>query len=335
MGLVRKLYLNVQAIFMLLFIVSTLLAVLPVLTTVYLVLRPISQTSYLWFASTIQGSWICLLVFLLETVLNVELRITGSLPTKDPSLFISNHLTHDWVVIYSTAFRSGTLATVRVIIKNSIKYVPFIGMSIAMCYWPFVSRDFNKDVVILGKLFGVYKAAKLPAHIWIFPEGTRLTPAKLKSSQEHAEAKGYPVWKNVMLPRYRGFVTALNSMKATFKYICDVTIQYEGWGRGSSSLKPPGFWQIVTTDRAHRHTLHVHIQKHNMTDVPEDDEGRQKWLMDTWSRKEKLLQDFQSTKQFPGPNLTAKKYPLFSILKHVLAWAAYALIVASIVAPYF
>jgi 1-acyl-sn-glycerol-3-phosphate acyltransferase len=330
MGALRKLFLNVQAILMLLFVAVTLLAILPVLTVVYLIMRPIAQTKYLWFASTIQGSWICLLVFLLEYIANVELRITGSLPTKEPSLFISNHLTHDWVVIYSTAFRTGTLSTVRVIIKNSIKYVPFIGVSIAMCYWPFVSRDFNKDVVILGKLFGLYKAAMLPAHIWIFPEGTRLTPSKLKSSQEHAAQKGYPVWNNVMLPRYRGFVTALNSMKATFKYICDVTIQYEGW----SGLKPPGFWQIVTSDRRRRHTMHVHIQKHNMADVPEDDEGRQQWLKDTWTRKEKLLQDFQGTKTFPGANLTAKKIPLPVILKHVIGWAVYTIVVASIVLPY-
>lgn len=304
---------GVKAVLVVLFLIMTLIPILPIMCLVYVVVRPFSKVTYLKFASFIQMSWLSVEVFVVEDICNIKLRITGDLPSHEPALCISNHVTHDYVMIYSLAFRTGTLAHTRAIIKNSIKYTPFLGPCIAMCYWPFISRDFKKDIKVLGRLFRLYKQAEMPAQIWIFPEGTRLSPDKLKSSQEHAAKKGYPVWNNVMLPKYRGFCTALDSMKETFRLMNDVTIQFDGWGHC------PGLWDMLATDTRTPHALHIHIKRYKISDVPEDEEGRQQWLMDRFQEKETLIEQFKKTKLFPGKEI-AKKYPLSKIIIHPLVW---------------
>lgn len=313
MSFVSKAYYQLKGICLVIFLCMTLTPILPVMCIVWLILRPFSQVAYLKFASWLQWSWLSVEVFIFEDVCGIKIRMTGDMPAREPALCISNHLSHDYVMIYSLAHRVGTLGQTRALIKNSIKYIPFLGPAINMCYWPFVTRNFQKDIRNLKKLFGLYSEAEMPAQIWIFPEGTRMAADKKKASQEYAKAKGYPVWENVLLPKYRGFCTALDSMKDTFQTIRDVTIQFEGWECGV-----PGFWDMITSDSSPK-TLHIHIVKHKLSDVPDDEPGRQKWLIDRFQEKETLIEGFKKNKQFPGKSLM-KKYPLSDIILHPLVW---------------
>lgn len=316
MAFLARLYFSVKAIVVILFLCMTLAPIVPIMCLVWVIVRPFSRVVYLKFASFLQMSWLSVEVFTFEILSNVKLRITGDVPTPEPALCISNHITHDYVMIYSLAYRTGTLADTRAIIKNSIKYTPFLGPAVYMCYWPFISRNFQKDIRTLKSLFKLYREADMPAQIWIFPEGTRLAEDKLKSSQEYAAKKGYPVWNNVMLPKYRGFSTALDSMKETFHRINDVTIQFEGW----PDERIPGLWDIFAADTRVPHTLHIHIKRHNIADVPENDEGRQKWLMDRFEEKEALINDYKkNNRRFPGKELSMN-IVLSQIIVHPLVW---------------
>lgn len=268
----------------------------------------------------VQGSWLSNMVFLMENFLGIQLQVHGEFPGAEPALVLANHLTHDWAPMYCMCFRTGMLAYVRTVIKKSASYIPFFGWGMTFCFWPFVSRDFAKDEKTLGKLFQMYSRCKLPVQLWIFPEGTRRTPAKLKSSQEYAASKGYPVWKHVMLPRHRGFITAVNSLKGVVSVLYETTLQYEGWG-----AEAPSFWGIVTTSPNKPHIMHVHIKRIPISEVPADDEGKQKWLMDSFARREALIEGFQRTKSFPGRNL-AKKYKFSKILPHLLLWNILAIV---------
>eukprot|EP00331_Platyophrya_macrostoma_P000200 CAMPEP_0176407270 /NCGR_PEP_ID=MMETSP0127-20121128/1322_1 /TAXON_ID=938130 /ORGANISM="Platyophrya macrostoma, Strain WH" /LENGTH=332 /DNA_ID=CAMNT_0017786465 /DNA_START=54 /DNA_END=1049 /DNA_ORIENTATION=+ len=313
MSILTRLYYNIKAAIVLSFLAMTLSPLVPTMGIVYILVRPFSKVTYLKFASFIQMSWLSVEVFLVEDVCGIKMRVTGDLPSREPALCISNHLTHDYVMIYSLGYRMGTLAHTRAIIKNSIRYTPFLGPAIWMCYWPFVSRDFKKDIKNLKSLFSLYRDAKMPAQIWIFPEGTRLTPSKLRSSQEYAAAKGYPVWKNVMLPKYRGFCTALDSMKETFRLVNDYTIQFEGWNG------VPGLWQMLSSDSSKPHTVHVHIKRHQIADVPEDEEGRHQWLIARFNEKEELLEQFKTDKRFPGQEIT-RKHAVKDIIVHPIVF---------------
>jgi 1-acyl-sn-glycerol-3-phosphate acyltransferase len=315
MGLAR----NILAVALHIYLVITLACPILILSVVW-AFQLVNERLSLTLACMIQGSWLCNMVFLIEEFLGIQLQVHGAFPSAEPALVLANHLTHDWLAIYTMGFRNGMLPFVRTVIKKSASYIPFFGWGMTFCFWPFVSRDFKKDERVLGKLFQLYSRCKEPVQLWIFPEGTRLTPAKLASSQEYAKSKGYPVWKHVMLPRHRGFTTAVNALKGVVSVIYETTLQYEGWG-GTA----PSFWGIVTTNPAKRHVIHVHIRRIPISEVPEEDEAKQKWLMESFARREALIENFQRTKSFPGQNL-AKKYKLSKILPHVILWNVIALV---------
>jgi len=273
----------------------------------------LGERLYLQMAKFWQESYLVQLVFCLEGCVNIKLRVTGTKPVSEPALVLANHQTHDWVVMYSMAIRTGTLGLVRTVIKKVISYVPGFGWGMWMCYWPFVSRNYNKDVAVLKNLFAAYKRHTLPVQLWLYAEGTRLTPSKLKDSQEYAKSKGYPVWNHVMLPKHRGFTMACDSLKGVVSIIHELTLSYEGWG------KPPGLWDIVTTNRSKPHVMHVHMKRTPLEDVPADEEGKKQWLMDCFARKEALLEEYAKNGKFPGPDMTPD-FSVGSCLPHLMGW---------------
>ena len=98
--------------------------------------------------------------------------------------------------------------------------------------WPLVSssRDGQKDQEYLINLFRRYKQQKLPLVLWLFAEGTRLTPKKLAASQKYAAETGKPHLRHVMMPRYKAFVASALGLRGVVDYVYDATLAYDGWG---------------------------------------------------------------------------------------------------------
>ncbi|KAK8630327.1 hypothetical protein V6N13_079125 [Hibiscus sabdariffa] len=64
----------------------------------------------------------------------------------------------------------------------------------------------------------------MPFWLIIFVEGTRLSPDKLLEAQAFASSKGYPIPKNVLIPKTKGIVTAVQNLRSFVPAIYDVTI---------------------------------------------------------------------------------------------------------------
>lgn len=308
----------IRGALLLLYMAITACAACVILIPLFCVIRPFSETFFVRFVCWLQSSFIMQIVFFLEVVVGMKIRVTGELPAHEGALVISNHLTHDWVCMYGVAYRMGTLGFVRTVIKKIVSYVPGFGWAMRMCYWPFVSRDFNRDEKVLRKLFTLYKASESPVQVWIFPEGTRFSARKLQASQAYAASKGYPVWKHVMLPKHRGFSLAVASLEGCIAAVHEVTLSYAGWRRPS-----PGLWDIVTTDGGARdYVMHVNLRRVPISVVPRDEEGQKAFLMDCFARKEVLLEYFSKNKCFPGTAVveveSSKAGPL---VMPVVCWA--------------
>lgn len=292
-----------------------LILIMPMLVVLYFTVYPFSPFAYVRLICFLQGSWLQSLVFYMETICGLQVRLTGDAPVYEPALFLSNHLTHDWIAIYCQGCRSGSLGVIRTVIKKSLLLFPGFGAGMWMCQWPFVTRNYNKDIRVLSKLFNLYKGAKIPVQLWIFPEGTRMTPKKLKESQDYQKEKGYPVWNNVLLPRHRGFTLALNSLMGVITHISEITIWYEGY------KKPiPELIDLVGESPSKKHVLHIHQNRVPISAVPLDEEGRQKWLLESFARKEALLEYRKQHGQFPGKALP-NNYGTRNSLPHITAWS--------------
>ena len=51
--------------------------------------------------------------------------------------------------LYFMALSQGVLGGVRTVVKKSFQYVPVFGWSMWACYWPFISRDFKKVIILI------------------------------------------------------------------------------------------------------------------------------------------------------------------------------------------
>ncbi|KAL8156452.1 hypothetical protein AgCh_001518 [Apium graveolens] len=118
---------------------------------------------------------------------------------KEHALVISNHRSDiDWLVGWILAQRSGCLGSALAVAKKSSKYLPS----------------------------GLRQLRHFPRPFWLalLPEGTRFTQAKLEASQEYASAAGLPIPRNVLIPRTKGFVSAVKNLRSFVPAIYNITI---------------------------------------------------------------------------------------------------------------
>eukprot|EP00211_Chloroparvula_japonica_P016658 CAMPEP_0119155208 /NCGR_PEP_ID=MMETSP1310-20130426/51627_1 /TAXON_ID=464262 /ORGANISM="Genus nov. species nov., Strain RCC2339" /LENGTH=288 /DNA_ID=CAMNT_0007147797 /DNA_START=311 /DNA_END=1178 /DNA_ORIENTATION=+ len=240
---------------------------------------------------------------------NCKLVVTGdALPKGESSLCIVNHQEIDWLPAYVLSADQGVLGSFRTIIKKSVSYIPVVGWTMYLAYWPFISRDFAKDGPYLERLFKVYKASDMPLNLWLYPEGTRQTPKGLKNSQEYARKNGYPVFDNVLLPRPKGFIVTRHCLKGTVDYVYDMAFAYKGW----EGQKCPSVTGFIMRDPRKRYEIHVDVRRIPLSSLPEDDGELKQWLLDSFARKDKLLSEFYKTGAFAGDDGTSKCHPDFS-----------------------
>jgi lysophosphatidic acid acyltransferase/lysophosphatidylinositol acyltransferase len=80
--------------------------------------------------------------------------------------------------------------------------------------------------VCLNLQSGLQRLSDFPRPFWLalFVEGTRFTEAKLKAAQEYAASSELPIPRNVLIPRTKGFVSAVSNMRSFVPAIYDMTV---------------------------------------------------------------------------------------------------------------
>lgn len=63
-----------------------------------------------------------------------------------------------------------------------------------------------------------------PCWVWMFPEGTRLTPARLAASATFQRDRGLEPMSRVLYPRMKGFTSLWRGLEHSCGGVIDVTI---------------------------------------------------------------------------------------------------------------
>ncbi|XVF19261.1 hypothetical protein REPUB_Repub11eG0094700 [Reevesia pubescens] len=135
----------------------------------------------------------------------------------------------------------------------------------------------------------------MPFWMTIFVEGTRLTPDKLFEAQTFASSKGLPIPKNVLIPKTKGFVTAVQSLRSFVPALYDVTIAIP---------KGHPFPTLLRFFKKQPCMVKVHIKRYSMKELPESDEGIAQWCRNRFIAKDALLEKFAATDTFDEEEIT-------------------------------
>jgi len=214
------------------------------------------------------------------------------IPMRENAFLISNHLTIlDWAFLFSVAGRRGRLGALKFFAKKSIAWVPGFGWGLFLLDSLLISRNWLADQSLINNTFAKLRSRRLPFWVVSFLEGTRLTPSKLKASQEYAKKKDLPHLNNVLLPRTKGFIATITSLRDEFDAVYDLTYAYEG-------NKTP-----TITDLAMRRIpdLHFYVRRYPISEMPTDEKGLADWCMRIWTEKDALIDEFKATGSFPRP----------------------------------
>ncbi|GER52494.1 1-acylglycerol-3-phosphate acyltransferase [Striga asiatica] len=282
----------------------------------FLLIRPFSKSTYRRINREVTELLWLELVWLVDWWAGVKIELFGDseafkLMGKEHALVICNHKSDiDWLVGWILAQRSGCLGSSLAVMKKSSKFLPVIGWSMWFSEYLFLERNWAKDESTLKS--GLQRLRDFPRPFWLalFVEGTRFTQAKLLAAQEYASSTGLPVPRNVLIPRTKGFVTAVSQMRPFVPAVYDFTIAIP-----KTSPAPT----ILRIFNGQSSVVHIHLKRHLMKDLPESDDAVAKWCKDAFVAKDKLLDKHNAENSF-GEERQNTGRPVKSLLV-VCSWA--------------
>ena len=144
-------------------------------------------------------------------------------------MLLNNHnFEIDFLCGWTMCERFGVLGSSKVLAKRELLCVPLIGWTWYFLEIVFCKRKWeeDRDTVIEG----LRRLADYPEYMWflLYCEGTRFTETKHRISMEVAASKGLPPLKYHLLPRTKGFTTAVQCLRGTVAAIYDVTLNFRG-----------------------------------------------------------------------------------------------------------
>uniref|UniRef100_A0A2C9VDH1 Phospholipid/glycerol acyltransferase domain-containing protein n=1 Tax=Manihot esculenta TaxID=3983 RepID=A0A2C9VDH1_MANES len=196
----------------------------------FVLIRPLSKSTYRTINRALAELLWLELVWVFDWWAGVKVQLftdkeTFSLMGKEHALLVPNHRSDvDWLVGWVLAQRAGCLGSALAVMKKSSKVLPVIGWSMWFSEYLFLERSWAKDESTLKS--GLQQLKDFPRPFWLalFVEGTRFTQAKLLAAQEYATSAGLPIPRNVLIPRTKGFVSAVSNMRSFVPAIYDVTV---------------------------------------------------------------------------------------------------------------
>ncbi|KAM9089637.1 1-acyl-sn-glycerol-3-phosphate acyltransferase gamma isoform 2-T8 [Megaptera novaeangliae] len=199
-----------------------------------LVLWPVNKQLYRRLNCRLAYSLWSQLVMLLEWWSCTECTLFADRATvghfgKEHVVIILNHnFEIDFLCGWTMCERFGVLGSSKVLAKRELLYVPLIGWTWYFLEIVFCKRKWEEDRDAVIK--GLRRLAGYPEYVWflLYCEGTRFTEKKHRVSMEVAASKGLPVLKYHLLPRTKGFTTAVQCLRGTVAAVYDVTLNFRG-----------------------------------------------------------------------------------------------------------
>ncbi|XP_030487976.2 1-acyl-sn-glycerol-3-phosphate acyltransferase 3 isoform X2 [Cannabis sativa] len=167
--------------------------------------------------------------------------------------------------------------------------IEIIGWSMWFCDYVFLERNWAKDESILKSGFQRLEDFPMPFWLALFVEGTRFTQQKLAVAQHYATARGLPVPKNVLIPRTKGFVSAVSHMRSFVPAIYDCTVAIP------TNQSPPTLLRMFGGKPS---VVKVQIRRHLMHEIPETEDGMAQWCRDVFVTKDALLEKYFTKGKF-------------------------------------
>ncbi|TQN72402.1 putative acyltransferase, partial [Colletotrichum shisoi] len=268
----------------------------------------ITAMTHMWSNSTIRISG--------DKSMNGQIRKTpdGRVEFNFPErlVLVANHQIYtDWLYLWWVAYANAQSmhGHIYIILKDSLKYIPGVGIGMMFYGFIFMSRKMATDQPRLAHRIDKLKTRHVAANgkeylhpMWLllFPEGTNLSTNGRRKSAAWAAKMGLKDPEHVLLPRSTGTFFCLRELKDSLEYIYDCTVAYEGVPRGKFGDQ---YFSLVSTYIQGRppRSVNFHWRRFRLADIPLDNaKAFDAWLRERWYEKDALMEEYLSTGRFPA-----------------------------------
>ncbi|TKW51063.1 putative acyltransferase CST26 [Colletotrichum tanaceti] len=227
-------------------------------------------------------------------------------------VLIANHQIYtDWLYLWWVAYANAPSmhGHIYIILKESLKYIPGVGIGMMFYGFIFMSRKMSTDQPRLAHRIDKLKTRHVGANgkeylnpMWLllFPEGTNLSTNGRRKSAAWAAKLGLKDPEHVLLPRSTGTLFCLRELKDSLEYIYDCTVAYEGVPRGKYGDQ---YFSLISTYFQGRppRSVNFHWRRFRIADIPLDDaKAFDAWLRERWYEKDAFMEEYLSTGRFPA-----------------------------------
>ncbi|KAK9886975.1 hypothetical protein WA026_019232 [Henosepilachna vigintioctopunctata] len=282
-----------------------------------LMLYPLRRLGYQDMYYKIEGilfHWMLAMVAMWSWWAGYEVMEAGDDITEcldDRTLVIANHQSTGDVPLLMATFntRKQILPNIMWIMDSVFKYTNFGIVSVMHQDFFIMSGRKLREKSLLSLSSHIHKCYLPLKRKWLilFPEGGFLRKRKA-TSQKYALKNNLPHLEYVTVPRVGALHTimeCLNPKKAAannnstideisvqkLEWILDITIAYP---KGN----PINLGEIVFGHRPPCKIL-MYYRLYPLSKVPQESDSLSKWLLDRWIEKEKMLETFYETGEFP------------------------------------
>ncbi|KAM3935768.1 1-acyl-sn-glycerol-3-phosphate acyltransferase gamma isoform 1-T2 [Leptodactylus fuscus] len=229
---------------------------------------------------------------------------------KEHVIIILNHnFEIDFLCGWTMCERFGVLGSSKVLAKKELLMVPLIGWTWYFLEIVFCKRKWeeDRDTVIQG----LQNLRDYPEYMWflLYCEGTRFTETKHKISMEVADKKGLAQLKHHLLPRTKGFTTAVQCLRGTVTAVYDVTLNFRG-------NKNPSLLGILY---GKKYEADMCVRRFPLEEIPVDEREAAAWLHKLYQEKDALQEQYIQEGTFPGTQIIPSRRPW--TLLNFLFWA--------------
>lgn len=208
--------------------------------------------------------------------------------------------------------RMRTLSSLKIVLKESLRQLPFIGWGMQLCQFIFLSRKWENDEARIAEILSYACDNNDPISMLIFPEGTDLSPQSLVRSHEYSKKNNLALYNYVMHPRYRGTLHCLRTLterpdnQKAITALHDVTIGYHDNGERPVELSVLAGKQPFE--------IHVLVKRYDIEelrkqlgfkaaddpsrDIQAEDAAFEAWLNQRFAEKEQNLTKFYANGRF-------------------------------------
>ncbi|KAI5783528.1 acyltransferase-domain-containing protein [Geopyxis carbonaria] len=247
------------------------------------------------------------------------IRVTGSRAVRDQMtqtpdgrllcdfparmILIANHqLYSDWLYLWWVAYSARMHGHLYIILKESLKYIPLLGIGMQFYGFIFLARKWDQDKPRFIHRLSQLASSRSNNPMWllIFPEGTNLSDNGRNSSTKYATKIGISDLQHQLLPRSTGLKFCLQQLGNSVDWVYDCTIAYEGIPRGKFGQDYFTLYSTYFQGRPPK-SVNMYWRRFSVKSIPIDDATKfDLWLRERWIEKDRLLEYYIVNGVFPA-----------------------------------